>query len=76
MHHISDRVSTTGAASLSLFRRNDGRVVFQLAVPVGIGRRVRIDLGPGQARAVAEVLTAAIADIDALLGPRPTVERG
>lgn len=70
MKLLSEHYSQTGAAQLHLLRRSDGKVIFQVSVPIGTGRRVRVDLGPGQARAVAEVLTAAIADLDQLLGPR------
>ena len=72
---LTEKISATGAANARLIRRPDGRVVVQLGAPIGAGRRLRLDLGIGQCRATAEVLTAIVADIDALLGPRLNVER-
>jgi hypothetical protein len=62
--------SATGASKGQLVLSPGKSPHVVLHVPTGAGRRLRVELGVGQARAVAEVLSLILDDVDRLLPPR------
>jgi hypothetical protein len=68
MSNPSEFSSTTGAANARLLLLDHRRPMIVVAVPVGSGRRLRIELGIGQARAVQEALGLALEAVDKRLG--------
>lgn len=63
-------VSKTGASSAEfIIVPTTGKPIINLTIPVGGGRRMRIEMAIGSARAAAEVLALALADVEHALGP-------
>jgi len=65
LHH-----STTGAAKAQFSAPLGGKPTVFLHVPVGAGRRLRLEIGVGQAVAVYEALGLALADVERHFGPK------
>lgn len=64
------RYSLSGASVATFRFDSGGRPIIGLLIPIGGGRRMRIDLTPGQARAVYEALAGALPDAeDAIPSP-------
>ena len=55
--------SETGAAKAQVYSTLAGRPVVGVGIPVGTGRRLTLELGIGQARAVHEVLTVVLNEV-------------
>ena len=62
--------SKTGAASAQFLPLGNGKTIVFLFVPVGAGRRARLEIGIGQARATHEALTHVLNEIDRQFGLR------